>query len=103
MGELEGPCRRESKLTVYTADFEYHSDCMEHCQKLGQGRSPPVRTQEEWMFQWKELNAITPELWRLNYLWLAATDEKEEVVLTDFYSKQKLETGLAWPWWSNGV
>ena len=23
--ELEGPCRRESEVTVYTADFQYHS------------------------------------------------------------------------------
>ena len=75
---------------------------MEHCQKLGQGRSPPVRTQEEWDFLWKELNAITPELWRLPYLWLAATDEEKEGVWRDYYSPhKKLETGVAWPWYGN--
>ena len=45
-GELEGPCRRESRFSVFTADFGYHgaatndekqSGCMEHCQKLGNG------------------------------------------------------------------
>ena len=111
VGELEGPCRRDSQLTVYTADFEYHgaatndekiSGCMEHCQKLGQGRSPPVQTQEEWYFLWKELNAITPELWRLPYLWLAVTDEEKEGVWRDYYTQQQLETGVAWPWYSRG-
>jgi hypothetical protein len=91
VGELKGPCRRESQLTVFTADFELHKDCMEHCQKLGQGRSPPVQTQEEWTWLWKEVNAITPELWRLPYLWLAATDEEKEGVWRDYYTQQKLE------------
>ena len=109
VGELEGPCRRESRLTVYSADFKYHSaatnyakisGCMEHCEKLGKGRSPPVRTQEEWTWLWKEVNCITPELWRLPYLWLAATDEEKEGVWRDYYTQQKLETGVAWPWYS---
>ena len=38
----EGPCRRKNKVQVFTADFEYHADCMEHCQKF-HGRSPPAR------------------------------------------------------------
>ena len=100
VGELEGPCRRESQVTVYTAEFDYHSGCMEHCQKIGQGRSPPVRTLEEYDWLWRELTAITPELWRLNYLWLAATDEEKENVFRDYYSPHdKLETGVSWPWY----
>ena len=29
----EGPCRRESQVQVFTADFEWHKDCMQHCEK----------------------------------------------------------------------
>ena len=50
--DLEKPCRPDSMVTVYTAEFKDHSvatnpeelsGCMEHCQKLG-GKSemPPV-------------------------------------------------------------
>ena len=48
--EWEGPCRRESQVQVFTADFKKHTDCMWHCQKIskGQGRAPPVITEEEW-------------------------------------------------------
>ena len=27
--EWEGPCRRESQVQVFTADFEHHQDCMQ--------------------------------------------------------------------------
>ena len=40
--DWEGPCRRESQVHAFTADFEYHHDCMQHCQKIAGGRSPPV-------------------------------------------------------------
>ena len=101
VGELEGPCWRESQVMVYSADFRLHKDCMEHCQKLGQGRSPPVRTLEEWNWLWGEVNAITPQLWTLNYLWLAATDEEKEEVWRDYYSPHDhLETGVVWPWYN---
>ena len=45
--ELEGPCRRESEMHVFTTNFVLHSDCMHHCEKLGKGRSPSLRTLEE--------------------------------------------------------
>ena len=45
--EWEGPCRRESQVQVFTADFKYHQDCMRHCKKISNGTSPPVIT-EEW-------------------------------------------------------
>ena len=32
--EWDGPCRRESEVQVFTADFEWHHDCMQHCQKI---------------------------------------------------------------------
>ena len=44
VGELEGPCRRESVVNVYTAVFLHQRGCMEHCKKIGDGRIPPVRT-----------------------------------------------------------
>ena len=33
---IEGPCRDGSKVQVFTADFTYHHNCMNHCQKIGQ-------------------------------------------------------------------
>ena len=39
--DREAPCRRESQVQVFTANFIYHQDCMRHCQKIAGGRSPP--------------------------------------------------------------
>ena len=33
-GDWEGPCRRESKVKLFTADFQYHLDCMQHCDSV---------------------------------------------------------------------
>ena len=30
----EGPCRKESQVQVFDADFKWHHDCMRHCQKI---------------------------------------------------------------------
>ena len=79
VGEPEGPCRIESKIDVFTADFKWHgnytatnedltSGCMEHCQKIGKGRSPPVRTLQELETLQTELQAITPDLKELHWL-----------------------------------
>ena len=59
--EWEGPCRRESKVQVFTADFRYHQDCMQHCEKIANGRSPPVKTEEEWENLTRELDLITED------------------------------------------
>ena len=102
VGELEGPCRRESQVNVFTPPAGYlwsHIDCMEHCQKLGRGRSPPVRTLEEWDWMKKEVHAITPDISHLPYLWLAATDEEVEGEWSDAYTGEELDTGVAWPWY----
>ena len=89
VGELAGPCSRESSLIVFTASFKYHgaatngakqSGCMEHCQKLGKGRSPPVRTFQEMETLRTELEAVTTNLAALPWLWLSATDQKQEGV-----------------------
>ena len=108
VGELEKPCRRESEVTVYTADFEYHSaatnpleisGCMEHCQKLGQGRSPPVQSLADWDWVTSEVRAITPDISPLPDLWLAVTDEGVEGEWRDAYPPHdQLNTSVAWPW-----
>ena len=106
------PCRRESSATVFPADFYYQVDCMNHCTKLGNGRSPPVRTAQEWDWLRKEVQAITPEstpeaikfgltTW-LPVMWLAATDEREEEVWQDFYSPhERLQPNWTLPWYSS--
>ena len=78
VGELEGPCRRVAEVTAFTADFERSKKCMDHCEKLGQGRSPPVRTLAEWEWLKREVRAITPDISQLPWLWLAATDKQVE-------------------------
>ena len=110
VAELEGPCRRESEVTVYTADFPYHSadtnkaknnGCMEHCQKLGKGRAPPVRTLEEWDWLRKEVHTVTPAVSVRGRIWLAATDEEVEGQWRDAYPPyDQLNTSVAWPWMS---
>ena len=108
MDELQGPCRKESELTVFTADFPYHSaatneakhsGCIEHCEKLGKGRSPPLQTQEEWEWLRKEVHDITPDISELSVIWLAATDEEVEAEWRDAYPPyDQLNTSWAWPW-----
>ena len=106
--DLQGPCRRESEVTVYTAIFKYHSaatnkakvsGCMEHCEKLGQGRSPPVRTLEEWDWLRKEVHAVTPDISVMGKIWLAATDEEVEGEWRDAYPPHdQLNSSVGWPW-----
>ena len=40
--------RKESQVQVFTAHFEWHQYCMHHCEKIANGRSPPVTIEEEW-------------------------------------------------------
>ena len=72
--EWEGPCRRESQVQVFTADFEYHHDCMDHCQKISNGHSPPVTTKDEWENLTREVELITRDISSLPYMWLSATE-----------------------------
>ena len=71
-----GPCKRESKIHVYPMrEDHHHSDCMQHCEKLG-GRSPPVRTFDEWQNFVEEVQHMkrVPQ----NALWLSATEGKKK-------------------------
>ena len=56
--ELDGPCDSVSTMVIYMGDFFEHYQCMEHCEK-GNGRSPPVRTPQEWQWLIKNLTIIS--------------------------------------------
>ena len=86
VGQLEGPCNKESSMNVFTADLKRHSvatnkrigsACMEHCQKLGKGRSPPVRTLQELKTLQTELQALSPDISDLPRLWPQTSRKKE--------------------------
>ena len=72
--EWEGPCRRESQVQVITANFGYHHDCMQHCQNISGGRSPPATTKEQWENLTREVDLITQDRSLFPYLWLSATE-----------------------------
>ena len=56
-----------------------HSYCMQHCEKLG-GRSPPVRTFEEWKTFAEEVQHIKVEPHSFpEKLWLSARDLGEMI------------------------
>ena len=113
---IKGPCRRESKMQVFTADFASHRVCMEHCQKLGGGRSPPVVTLQQWETFTKEVDAITPDKSVLPWMWVAAkegtegdmerlphwpeTIEANDTVWRDYYTGERMEE-YARPWYSS--
>ena len=71
---LEGPCKRESREHLFTADFEKHLDCIQHCQKIAWGKSPPVITLDEWESFTREVDLITSDRSRLPWMWLSATE-----------------------------
>ena len=78
---MEGPCWRESTIQVYQLDtIHAQSDCMEHCQKIGGGRSPAVGSLEEWVRMTREVNAISPRTQEHCHMWLAATEGNQGTV-----------------------
>ena len=128
--EWDGPCRRESKVHAFFHEdqkvpymtrglwgFDYHRDCMLHCQKIGAGRSPPLDTEEEWQNFKTEVNLIAKLRYKVNHMWLSATEgdknnkldrldhwpetelvnnqteklEAVEAVWRDFYTGQRLD------------
>ena len=88
--ELTGPCQPESKINVFTANFKHHTMCMQFCPKMGKGRSPPVRTQEEYNWLQTNLHALSPDIKPFLWMWLAATDVEEEGVWRDAYTQEVL-------------
>ena len=60
-GGLEGPCRAKAKINVFPMnESHYQSDCMKHCGKLG-GRSPSLKTKNEWEYLQKEVKSVSPD------------------------------------------
>ena len=68
----EAPCWKESQLHVFMGEFDQPM-CMQHCQKIGGGRSPHVGTIERWNNYTQELDAITEFTTQLGFIWLAST------------------------------
>ena len=93
--EGDGPCKKASLLHIYTGEFIYHSDCMEHCQKLGKGRSPPIRTGQELETLRAEMRAITEDTEKLPNVWLSLTYQEE--VYRDYYSRNRVDNYTK-PW-----
>lgn len=105
----EGPCRRESKMQLFTKDSQ--DDCMEHCQKIANGRSPLVVTKKQYKALEMEMATIINSETQDNTkrfvksklnVWLAATKlsrpshwpetlEVEEGVWRDYYTGEKIE------------
>ena len=56
--EIDSPCRPESEIQLFTANFYHHRGCMQHCQKISQGRSPSVQTEKEWDYVKKQISLI---------------------------------------------
>ena len=93
--EWEGPCRRESKIQYFSASFDYHKDCMEHCQKISSGRSPKIITEKDWKNVTVELDMITPDLSVMPWGWFAVTEGDGDKVLAvpDHWPKEELVDG----------
>ena len=101
---VAGPCTPPTEVVVYTADFQSQTGCMEHCEKLGEGRSPPVRNLEEWDWLREEVLAITPDVSVLPKVWLPVTDNNVEGEWRDSYPPyDRVDTNVtdAWPWRSS--
>ena len=79
-----GPCRMESKIHVYPMlkAQDYHSDCMQHCEKLG-GRSPSVKTFQEWQNFYVEIQQMQYISLQLpTEVWLSATEGDKNLKLS---------------------
>ena len=89
----EGPCRRESQVQIFMADFKSHQDCMQHCEKIANGRSPPVTTEEEWESLKTGIYLVNPEIQMyVTDLWLSATegDKNSELERLDHWPETEL-------------
>ena len=115
-GGLKGPCRAKSNLNIFPMrEGHWQKDCMKHCEKLG-GRSPSVKTKQEWENLWKEVKAVSPDFLKLlERIWLSATEganglvkldhwpkgvEAAEGIWRDYYTGEQLENYTK-PWWGS--
>ena len=80
--DLEGPCRKKSKLQLFKANFKRQDTCMHHCQKIAWGRSPPVNTAEDWETLSKEIKLMTSDYQNALAFWLSATRGTKKKKLT---------------------
>ena len=78
---IHSSCRKESSVNIFVMDrLHRQEDCMRHCQKLGDGRSPPVTTHQQWLSMQSEIEAIVLEdiAFRnsdiVRWLWLSVTE-----------------------------
>ena len=119
-GGLEGSCKAKATMSVFPMNgYHFHSDCMEHCEKLG-GRSPSVGKEKEWGNLLKGIEAVSPVLSKLPArIWLSATEGHignelgeldhwpegviaEEGVWRDYYTGEQLENCTKPRKFSNG-
>ena len=94
----EEPCKTESKIQMYYGHSRM-KDCMHHCQKLGRGRSPPLRALLELEIFRKELHSLSPDNDKGDILWLAATNEQVESEWRDYYTEERLNNYKK-PWYA---
>ena len=72
---ISGPCWRETRIRVYQIDNAHdQKNCMNHCKKIANGRSPSVVTEEDWKWLIKEVESISTRNQDHCHLWLAATE-----------------------------
>ena len=88
----EGPCKKESQVQVFDADFKWHHDCMHHCQKIVNGASPPVISEEEWKSFMRSVDLITPDRSDLHDMWLSATegDRRRQLTRLDHWPETEI-------------
>ena len=77
---IKGSCvvmqllRPENVLPYIASDIFRCTESMKHCQKISNGRSPPLVTKEEWTWLADEVAAISNLYGHHSHLWLAATE-----------------------------
>ena len=67
----EGPCWKKSQLHLYSGELN-QQECMQLCQKVGDGNSPPVGTLHQWQTFIEELEAITNQTSHFKPIWLSS-------------------------------
>ena len=76
---IHSPCRKENSVNIFNmVGLHRQEDCMRHCQKLGNGRSPPFGTPQQWLSMQSEIEAIASESDdtddMLTHMWLSVTE-----------------------------